>query len=71
MQKKPFPSNVRWAALWKHRWVLLNFLNQVAYGTERDADNVVSLYGGSTKFAIDFFRAAVDSIEVEPRRKCT
>lgn len=62
---KPFPARVRWGNVWKHRWVILDFLNQVAHGNWKEAEQAAHLYGGSTEFGYELKRAANDIIEVD------
>ncbi len=61
---KPFHSRVNWRAFWRHRWLILNILNQVAYGKEVDAVQVARLYGGCPQVGRDLYRAACEIIEV-------
>ena len=65
--RKPFPSRVRWWKLWKHRWTVLNFLNQIAYGTPEKAVFVLGYYGGCEEVGKELFLAAKDIIDVAPR----
>jgi hypothetical protein len=67
MNRKPFPSKVNWRALWRHRWVLLNFLNQVAYGRFEDTCLIVGHYSGTNSFARLLYKAATDVIQVESK----
>lgn len=62
--KKPFPARVRWSALWRHRWTVLNLLNQVAHGSLSDTVIVVVHYRGSPEFAAELYTAARKIVEV-------
>ena len=62
MRRQLFPAKVHWLWLWRERWVLLEFLNQVAHGEYLDALTVCHHYSGSPNFAYKFFRAAKRSI---------
>jgi hypothetical protein len=62
MFKKPFPSRVRWGAVWRHRWLFLNLLNEIAHGDRAVAMHVVDIYGGSADFGRDLHRAAREAI---------
>ncbi len=62
--KKPFPAKVNWLAFWKHRWIVLDMLNQVAHGNWVVAEAAVRLYGGSAHAAYALKRAANDIIDI-------
>lgn len=58
---KPFPSKINWMAFWKHRYLILDFINQVAHGSASKADIACGFYGGSPTWAKQF-KAAADEI---------
>ncbi len=55
---KPFPADVNWVEVWRNRWIILNFVNQIAHGTETNAIAVSDRYGGSIDFGKKLFEAA-------------
>ncbi len=63
---KPFPSGVNWLAFWKHRWIIMDFINQVAHGDQFTAVCVMYSYGGSTLIGVALKEAA-DAIIVKGR----
>lgn len=64
---KPFPSRIRYISLWRHRWTLLDLINQIAYGTGPECVEMVHRYGGSDSFGMRVWRAARAVIEVSGR----
>lgn len=54
---------VKWLRLWKHRWMIVQFLSQVRHGDPDTCIRMVASYGGTCKFAMDLYRVCKDSID--------
>jgi hypothetical protein len=65
--EKPFPARVRWWQLWRHRWTVLNLLNQVAHSDTEMTVAAAQTYGGSVQFGRELYWAARDIIRVETK----
>lgn len=63
MNKNRLPSRVNWLAFWRHRWLVLNILNQIAYGKEKEAVALVNAYGGCDLVGRELYRASRDIID--------
>lgn len=64
--KKPFPSRINWKSFWKHRYLILNLINQIAYGTEAHAVKVINGYGGADAVGKDLYEASKEIIQIQP-----
>jgi hypothetical protein len=65
-RRKPFPAKVNWRAFWKHRWLVLNILNQIAYGSQSHAVETVRSYGGADFVGQALWAASREIIRTKP-----
>jgi hypothetical protein len=59
---------VRWLQVWRHRWLMLNLINQMAHGSPGHIRALLQLYGGSPALASRLYDAARDIIVVDNDR---
>ena len=69
MKAQRWAANVNWLAFWRHRYHVLNLLNQMARGPERDAIHIVTHYEGSPDYAIKLHGIAREIIRPEGKEK--
>jgi hypothetical protein len=67
--RKLFPSKINWVQFWRNRWIVLDILNQVAYGTVEQAVETVRSYGGHDQVGVKFFNACKEIIKVDEDRR--
>ena len=62
---KMFPAQISWSAFWRHRYEILNLLNQIAHGSNCDAEYIAQYYGGSNEVGLRWLRVARDVVKVK------
>ena len=63
--RKMFPSKISWTKFWYHRHEILNMLNQIAHGSNVDAEYIAEYYGGSREVGLRWLKVAREIINVK------
>ena len=68
MYHKPFPAKVSLLQYWKHRWVIMDLLNQIAHGSFEEIIDFGRNYGASDEWSRRLYAVSKKVIQINLKR---